>query len=78
MIVLGALAYILLIESIRMAEVSVVMPYRYSRIIFLLVLGIVIFNEKPNGLMLLGAALIILSGIYMMWREKRVKQERNG
>jgi drug/metabolite transporter (DMT)-like permease len=70
MVVLGAIGYMLLIASIRMAEVSVVMPFRYSRIIFLLVLGIFVFAEKPDILMLVGASLIIVSGIYMMWREQ--------
>ncbi len=74
MIVIGAIGYMLLIASIRMAEVSVVMPFRYSRIIFLLVLGIFIFDEKPEELMLLGATLIIGSGTYMMWREHQVKK----
>lgn len=74
MIIIGAIGYMLLIASIRMAEVSVVMPYRYSRIIFLLVLGILVFDEKPEKLMLLGATLIIGSGTYMMWREHQVKK----
>lgn len=74
MIVLGSLGYMLLIASIRKAEVSVVMPYRYSRILFLLILGVVVFGEKPEPVMLLGAALIILSGVYVVWREKLGKQ----
>lgn len=73
MIALGALGYMLLIASIRMAEVSVVMPYRYSRIIFLLLFGVLVFGERPNTLMLTGAVLIIFSGTYMLWREQRVK-----
>ena len=72
---LGALGYMLLIASIRMAKVSIVMPFRYSRIIFLLILGVLVFEERPDGYMLTGAALIILSGTYMMLREQRVKQK---
>lgn len=73
----GALAYILLITSIRMAEVSVVTPFRYSRIIYLLVLGVLVFDERPSAVMLCGATLIIASGVYMMWREQRVKKFAN-
>lgn len=72
MIGLGAMGYMLLIYAIRMAAVSVVMPYRYSRIIFLLILGVLVFDEKPGVLMLIGASLIISSGVYMMWREQLV------
>lgn len=74
MVVLGAAGYLLLIASLRLAEVSVVMPFRYSRIIILLVLGVLVFDEKPGALMLLGAILIIGSGTYMMWREQLMKK----
>ena len=74
MVITGALGYILLIASLRTGEVSVVMPFRYSRILFLLVFGIFVFGEKPSGMVLLGAALIIGSGSYMMWREQHVKK----
>jgi drug/metabolite transporter (DMT)-like permease len=74
MVGLGSLGYLLLIASIRLAEVSIVSPFRYSRLIFLLIIGVVFFDERPNVLMLCGALLIIVSGIYMMWREHRVKQ----
>lgn len=75
MVVLGAMGYLFLIASIRLAEVSVVMPFRYSRIIFLLVLGLLVFNEKPSALMLVGASMIIGSGTYVMWREQLVKKK---
>jgi drug/metabolite transporter (DMT)-like permease len=74
MICLGSIGYMLLITSIRMAEVSVVTPFRFSRIIFLLILGMLIFGERPSVLMLSGVTLIIVSGIYLMWREQRLKQ----
>ncbi len=76
MILLGAIGYLLLIASIRAASVAVVMPFRYSRIIFLLAIGITVFNERPNALMLIGAALIILSGSYMFRREQLKKQNQ--
>ena len=74
MVILGAVGYMLLIASLRTAEVSVVMPFRYSRIIFLLILGVLVFGEKPDAMVLLGASLIVVSGTYMMWREHHVKR----
>ncbi len=76
MIVLGSAGYLLLIASLRMAEVSVVMPFRYTRIVFLLILGIVVFDEAPSLSMLLGAALVVASGIYMMWRQGQLDGAR--
>ena len=71
---LGSVGYVLLIKSIRMAEVSVVTPFRYSRILFLILLGVVVFGERPGLPTLLGAALVIASGLYIMWRERQVGQ----
>ena len=78
MVSLGSLGYLLLITSIRMADVSVVTPFRYSRIIFLLALGILLFDEEPSAMMLAGAALIIASGVYLILRQRKVQQEAKG
>jgi drug/metabolite transporter (DMT)-like permease len=49
-----------------------VTPFRYSRLLFALVIGVTIFDESPDSLTLLGAAIIVASGIYTVWRERRV------
>jgi len=77
MVILGAAGYLLLITALRTAEVSVVMPFRYTRIVFLLGLGALVFDERPNALMLLGALLVVLSGIYMVWRERVVTEPQD-
>ena len=68
MVTCGALAYLMLIAAIRGTELSVVAPFRYSRLVFLMLLGTLVFGERPGPLVLLGAALIVVSGIYTMWR----------
>ena len=73
MIILGSFGYLLLITSLRLGELSAIMPFRYSRIVFLLILGVLVFGERPTASMLVGAALILISGLYIMWREKVVK-----
>ena len=73
MIILGSFGYLLLITSLRLGELSAIMPFRYSRIVFLLILGVLVFGERPTTSMLVGAALILISGVYIMWREKVVK-----
>jgi len=72
MIGFATAGYLMIISSIRIAPVSVVSPYRYSRLLFLLVLGVVVFGEQPDLIMLGGAALIITSGLYTMWRERQL------
>ena len=73
MIILGSFGYLLLITSLRLGELSAIMPFRYSRIVFLLILGVLVFGERPTASMLVGTALILTSGVYIMWREKVVK-----
>lgn len=70
-VALGSTGYMLLIASIRMAPVSVVSPFRYSRLVFLMAIGITFFGERPDAATWAGAALIMASGLYMMWREAR-------
>ena len=61
MIILGSFGYLLLIASLRLGELSAIMPFRYSRIVFLLILGVLVFGERPTTSMLVGAALILIS-----------------
>ena len=73
MIILGSFGYLLLITSLRIGDLSAIMPFRYSRIVFLLILGVLVFGERPTLSMLVGSALILVSGIYIMWRERLTK-----
>tara|TARA_B110000008_G_scaffold151034_1_gene152385 strand:+ start:133 stop:762 length:630 start_codon:yes stop_codon:yes gene_type:complete len=72
MIILGSIGYLLLITSLRIGDLSAIMPFRYSRIVFLLILGVLVFGERPTLSMLSGSALILISGLYIMWRERIV------
>ncbi|MEY8838468.1 EamA/RhaT family transporter, partial [Cribrihabitans sp. XS_ASV171] len=75
-VLLGALAYFAIVGAMRIGEVSFVTPFRYSRIVFALMIGYVVFDERPDALMLLGSAVIVASGIYTVWRERIVWRER--
>ena len=48
---------------------SVVSPFRYTRLLFSLAAGILILGEQVNTIMLIGSALTILSGLYIWHRE---------
>jgi len=66
--VIGALAYYALVGATRIGEVSAVVPFRYTRLVFAMILGRLIFDERPDALMLTGAALIVGTGVYTLWR----------
>ncbi len=67
----GVCAYYGIVAAMRVGEVSFVTPFRYARLIFALFIGIVIFGEEPDLPTLLGAAIIVASGIYTVWRERK-------
>lgn len=67
----GAAAYLLLTTATRLGDVSAVIPFRYSRLIFALILGIALLGERPDTATLAGAAIVVGSGLYAWARERR-------
>mgnify|MGYP005997342939 CR=1 FL=1 len=73
---IGAFAYWTLTEATRVGEISVVTPFRYSRLLFSTIVGALVFSEFPDTYTLAGAGIIIATGLYTIMRErKRRRQE---
>ncbi|RYH08542.1 DMT family transporter [Tropicimonas sp. IMCC6043] len=64
----GIAAYSALTQAMRVGEVSAVTPFRYTRLIFGVGLGIAVFGERPGIMTWGGAAIILASGLYIMLR----------
>ena len=73
MIVTGSLGFFFMTEAVRLGEMSVVSPFRYTRLLFSMAAGILILGEQVNTYMIIGSALTILSGLYI-WRREIVMQ----
>lgn len=71
--VVGGIGYYALVGATRTGEVAVVVPFRYTRLVFAMILGALAFGERPDPLMLAGAALIVGAGVYTIWREARIR-----
>ena len=65
---IGVFAYTALTGAMRTGQVSAVTPFRYTRLLFALILGVVVFNERPDQWTLLGSAIVVASGIYILTR----------
>lgn len=63
--------YLSIIIAMRSGEISFIAPFRYTSLIFSLSLGFYFFNERPDGYMSIGASLIVASGLYAFYREKK-------
>ncbi len=70
----GIAAYWALTAANRLGEMSVITPFRYSRLVFGVTLGVVVFSERPDMLTLLGGLIIIGSGLYTFARERARKR----
>ena len=73
MVASGSLGFFFTTKAVRLGDVSVVIPFRYTRILFSLAAGTLILSEQLNALMLFGSALTIFSGLYI-WRREIVIQ----
>ena len=62
----NATAHFLVIEALRLGRAAVVVPFRYTGILWAILVGFLIWNEVPDIGMLAGALIVVLSGIYMI------------
>lgn len=76
-LVTGLVGYWAVTAAMRLGEVSVVAPFRYTRLVFSMILAMVFLGERPDALTYAGSALIIGSGLYTFWREARRKSLSN-
>lgn len=73
----NAVGYYCITAAMRLGDVSSVTPFRYSRLVFSLFISVLFFAERPDALTLLGAFIVIASGLFVMWREKKVSVSAN-
>lgn len=67
----GAAGYYCITAAMRVGEVGVVTPFRYTRLIFAMLIGILVLGERPDLMTYLGAATIIAAGLYTFARERK-------
>ena len=66
---LNGFAHYMMIEAHRWAEASILAPFRYSGLIWAIILGFIIWGDIPDAWMLFGSSLVIVSGLYILQRE---------
>ena len=70
-ILLGGAQY-LVIHAFYLAEASVIVPYKYMSLIWAALLGYAMWGDVPDRWLVVGAALVVGSGLYIMHRESRL------
>ena len=65
-----AVGYIFIVQAMRVGEAGFVAPFRYSILLYALVIGFVVFGDLPSATTLLGSAVVVASGVYTLYRER--------
>lgn len=72
-VVFGLAGYYAIVSAMRVGDAAVVTPFRYTRLLFSLITGMVVFGERLDALSLLGAVIIIGMGLYTFLRERQLE-----
>ena len=65
--------YLTAVGSMRVGDIAVIAPFRYTALLWAIVLGYMLFGTHPDLLTMVGSALVVASGVYSFWREARLR-----
>lgn len=69
--VFGIGGYAALTTAMRTGEVGVVTPFRYTRLLFAMIIGVTVFGERPDTMTLIGSAIIVGCGLLILTQNRR-------
>lgn len=72
----GGIAQIFMTEAYRYGEVSTVAPFEYTSLILGILIGFLVFHDVPTPNMILGGLIVVGSGLFIVWRERRLGLDR--
>ncbi len=70
--VLGSAGHFFLISGHRLAPAAVLSPFVYTQLIWVVILGYLVFDHVPNSWTMAGAVIVISSGLYLLYRERKL------
>ena len=71
--ILGLTAHFFIIKAFKFSEASVLQPFNYLHLIFVTIIGIIIFDEVLDTSIVAGATIVVFAGLYTYWRERKLK-----
>ncbi|WP_370205316.1 DMT family transporter [Pararhodobacter marinus] len=74
-VAVGMGAYVMLVLSTRLGDIASTTPFRYARLLFAMLIGVIVFGERPDALTLIGSAVIVGAGLYTLMREIRLNRK---
>lgn len=70
--------YVAAFAAMRMGEIGFVQPFRYTLLLWAMLLGIVMFGEWPDAWMLAGSAIVVATGLFTFYRERQLARLHRG
>ncbi|WP_170774462.1 DMT family transporter [Ruegeria lacuscaerulensis] len=71
-VLFSVLGYYGIVTAMRVGDASALTPFRYTRLVFSITAGMIMFGERPDLMTIAGASLILGSGLYTFLRERRL------
>ena len=73
--ILVGVAQYLMIEAFRLGEVGLISPFKYSSLLWAVIIGFIVWGDIPGYFVLGGATILIISGVYLLRGEKNLKKD---
>ena len=67
-------AYWFSVQVMRQGDIGFIAPFRYTGLVFALILGLLVFGDWPDVLTLLGAGIVVATGLFTLWRERQLSR----
>jgi drug/metabolite transporter (DMT)-like permease len=74
----GGVGHYALASAYNQAPASTLAPFTYLQLVWITIAGFVVFGDFPDGWTILGAGIVVASGIYVFYREARRRREAGG
>jgi drug/metabolite transporter (DMT)-like permease len=74
--IMGGIGQITLTQSFRYAEASVIAPFDYLSMIWAIAVGYFLFGQLPAFIVVVGAVIVVMAGIFVIWRERQLGLDR--
>lgn len=67
--------YVLAVMTMRVGEIGFVTPFRYSILIWAIILGMVVFGDIPDVWTVLGITIVVMTGLFTIYRERKLSRQ---
>ncbi len=74
-VIFSVIGYYGIVTAMRVGDASALTPFRYTRLVFSIAAGMIMFGERPDLMTIAGASLILGSGLYTFLRERRLARD---